>query len=191
MKKEFFNTCADKWRYPCEEKYKLIEKHIIALLELKQTDIVLDACCGTGVLIPLLKGKCAEIVALDYSINMLNKAEEINRSAAVYVEASIENTYCADEEFDKIICHNAFPHIDDKQKAFNECFRILKQDGIFVISHDRNKEKINGYHKKCQHAVCNDVLPSNNKIIVFASNAGFKTIEIYDEENYFATACKK
>jgi demethylmenaquinone methyltransferase/2-methoxy-6-polyprenyl-1,4-benzoquinol methylase len=190
MKKEFFDKCADKWRYPHEEKRKLIEENIIPLLELKQTDIILDACCGTGNLIAMLKGKCAKIIALDYSVNMLNKAEEINGNAAVYAEASIEETRRADEEFDKIICHNAFPHIDDKQKAFNECFRILKTGGIFVISHDASKTQIDAFHKKCSHPVKNDMLPSNFEIITFAAVAGFKTAEILDEENYFAAVCK-
>lgn len=191
MKKEFFDKCAHEWHYPTEEKYKLIEENIIPLLELKKTDIVMDACCGTGVLIPLLKGKCAEIAALDYSQEMLNKAEENNGDAAVYIEASIEETHCADDEFDKIICHNAFPHIDDKQKAFNECFRILKKGGVFLISHDGNKKAIDEHHKCCDHAVKNDMLPSNNEIMIYAANAGFETIEILDEEKYFAVVCKK
>lgn len=191
MKKEFFDKCAREWHYPNEEKYKLIEENIISLLELKNTDIVLDACCGTGALIPLLKDKCAELAALDYSVEMLNKAEEINGNAAVYIEASIEDTCCADEEFDKIICHNSFPHIDDKRKAFSECFRVLKTGGIFLISHDGSKKAIDDHHKTCDKAVCNDMLPSNNEIMVFAANAGFETIEILDEENYFAVVCRK
>ncbi|MDR1195877.1 MAG: class I SAM-dependent methyltransferase [Endomicrobium sp.] len=191
MKKEFFDKCAGEWHYPPESKYKLIQENIIPLLDLKQTDTVLDACCGTGFLIPLLKGKCAKIFALDYSVNMLNKAEEINGNAASYIEASIEDAYCDDEEFDKIILHNALPHIDDKQKAFKECSRILKPCGILVISHDANKNQIDAFHKKCSHPVKNDMLPSNKEIIIFASAAGFKTVEILDEENYFAAVCKK
>jgi demethylmenaquinone methyltransferase/2-methoxy-6-polyprenyl-1,4-benzoquinol methylase len=191
MKREFFDKCAGSWHYPSKEKYQLIEENIIPLLELKSGDIILDACCGTGALIPLLKGKCAKISALDYSAEMLNKAEKMNGGAAAYIEASIEDTCCADEEFDKIICHNSFPHIDGKQKAFNECFRILKSGGIFLISHDGSKKAIDGYHKNCGKEVKHDMLPSNSQIITFAANAGFKTAEIFDEENFFAVACRK
>jgi Methylase involved in ubiquinone/menaquinone biosynthesis len=191
MKKEFFDKSACDWHYPAAEKYKIIEDNIIPLLELKETDIVLDACCGTGALIPLLKDKCAELAALDYSLNMLNKAEEVNGSAAVYIEASIEETCCGDEEFDKIICHNSYPHIDDKQKAFKECLRILKNGGIFVISHDGSRNQIDEHHKKCDKAVKNDMLPSNKETMLFAANAGFSVVEIMDEENFYAVVCKK
>lgn len=191
VKKEFFDRSALGWHYPSEEKYKLIEENIIPLLELKKTDIVLDACCGTGALIPLLKDKCAEIAALDYSIEMLNKAEKVNGNAAVYIEASIEDTCCADEEFDKVVCHNSYPHINDKQQAFKECFRILKPGGIFVISHDANKHEIDAHHKKCDKSVRNDMMPSNNDTMMFAAKAGFETVEILDEEKFYAVVCKK
>jgi demethylmenaquinone methyltransferase/2-methoxy-6-polyprenyl-1,4-benzoquinol methylase len=191
MKKEFFNKCAHQWKYPSEEKYKFIGENIIPLLELKKTDIVMDACCGTGAMIPLLKGRCAEIAALDYSADMLSKAEEMNGNAAVYIEASIEDTQCADEEFDKIICHNSYPHIDDKRKAFKECYRILKPGGIFIISHDANKREIDAYHRGCGKAVRNDTLPPNDETISFAANAGFKIMEIFDEEQFYAVACRK
>jgi demethylmenaquinone methyltransferase/2-methoxy-6-polyprenyl-1,4-benzoquinol methylase len=191
MKKDFFDKCAHKWRYPSVEKYKLIEENIIPLLELKKEDIVLDACCGTGALISLLKDKCAELAALDYSAEMLAKAEEMNGGAAVYIEASLEDTCCSDEEFDKVICHNSYPHIDDKQKAFNECFRVLKRGGVFLISHDGSKHQIDEHHKSCDKAVSGDMLPSNDETIAFAANAGFKTVEILDEENFYAVVCKK
>ncbi|MCL2334769.1 MAG: class I SAM-dependent methyltransferase [Endomicrobia bacterium] len=191
MKKEFFDSCAEKWGSPNEEKLELIKQNILPLLELKKGERVLDACCGTGVLIPLLKDAGAKITGIDYSEKMIEKAEERYGESARFIAGNVEDIPFKNESFDKIIMHNSFPHIDGKKKMFAQCYRTLKSGGIFLISHDMSRKDTDEHHKKCHHSVSSDMLPSNKEITLFAASSGFETIEILDEESFFAIVCRK
>lgn len=42
--------------------------------------------------------------------------------------------FCADEQYDIIICHRVLEHVYDDIKAISEAFRILKRGGCLNIS---------------------------------------------------------
>ena len=191
MRKEFFDRCAQDWQEPAKDKMEIIKKYIIPLLELKNGESVLDVCGGPGVLIPVLKEAGVKITECDYSSNMVEKAKKLYPGQASFFVGNIEELPFEDGGFDKIICHNSLPHIEDKNKAFKECARVLKSGGIFVVSHNGGKKEIDLHHRNCHEAVKNDMMPSNQDIMKFASYAGFGAVEILDEEKYFAVICGK
>lgn len=191
MRKEFFDGCAKNWSIPSGLKAETIKQQIIPLLELKKGELLLDACGGPGTLVPFLKEYGVKITGLDYSDKMTEKAKNDFPGEAEFITGNIENMPFENGFFDKIICHNSLPHIEDKRKAFSECFRVLKSGGIFVVSHDGSKKEIDEHHKKCHKAVSGDMMPSNKEITLFAAHAGFETVEIRDEENYFTVVCRK
>lgn len=191
MRKDFFNQAAQNWKMPEAHKIELIKTNILPLLELKQGESLLDACSGTGALLSLLKEFNLEITEFDFSPKMIEKAKETYPQLAEFVVGDVENMPFKDSAFNKVICHNSFPHIDNKQKAFYEVFRVLKPGGIFLISHDGSKKMIDEHHKHCHHAVSGDMLPSNKETTLFAAVAGFSSIEILDEDKYFAVVCRK
>lgn len=191
MRKEFFDKCAPEWKGPAKEKMEIIEKRIIPLLELKRGENVLDACSGAGALIPALKKYGVKITEYDYSEKMIEKAKELYEGDAEFVAGNIEALPFKDGSFEKIICHNSFPHIENKEKAFKECARTLKKNGILVVSHDGGKKEIDEHHRNCHEAVKNDMMPSNGEITSLAAYGGFAYAEILDEENFFVIVCKK
>ena len=191
MKKKFFDDSAHSWSVPEGEKLLVLQEKIIPLLELKSGEKLLDVCGGPGVLIPLLKSMKVHITECDYSEKMIEKAKKLYAGLAEFVVGSIEKMPFKDKSFDKIICNNSFPHIENKQKAFNESFRVLKEKGIFLISHNASKNEIDAHHRQCHQAVKNDMIPSNDEIISFAAKSGFESVEILDEEKFFAVICRK
>lgn len=191
MRKEFFDNNAKNWQLPSAEKIKIIRENIVPLIELKQGESLLDVCGGTGILIPLLKDFNLKITECDYSEKMIDVAKENYNGLAEFVVADIENLPFKNSSFDKVICHNSFPHIRNKQKAFNECCRVLKHGGIFAITHSGSKKEIDAHHKNCHKVVCNDLMPSNDDFIKFAAASGFESVEIFDEDKFFAVVCKK
>ncbi|MDR1695500.1 MAG: class I SAM-dependent methyltransferase [Endomicrobium sp.] len=190
-KKDFFDGRCEHWKKPEPQKYALIKEKIMPLLELKKGEKVLDACGGTGILIPALKDYGVSITEFDYSPKMTDKARELHENDAEFVTGNIENMPFEDKVFDKIICHNCLPHIEDKRKAFNGCARVLKKGGILLVSHDLSRKETDDLHKKCHKSVCEDMMPSNKEITMLAAAAGFETVEIFDEEKYFAAVCRK
>jgi len=191
MKKEFFDGCAEKWASQHQGSLEFIKQNILPLLKLKKGERVLDACCGTGVLIPLLKDGGLKITGLDFSDKMIEKAIEQFGSFAEFIVGNAEDMPFENESFDKIIMHNSFPHIDGKKKMFAGCYGVLKSGGIFLISHNGSREATDEHHKKCHHSVSGDMLPSNKEITLLAASAGFESVEIIDEESYFAVVCVK
>ena len=75
---DFFNTCAENWDSIRNTNPQTLEK-LMELADIPANAAVLDVGSGTGVLIPYLHAKvgaCGKITAVDFSENMLAKAQE-------------------------------------------------------------------------------------------------------------------
>jgi ubiquinone/menaquinone biosynthesis C-methylase UbiE len=99
---------------------------------------LLDVPVGTGVFTAGLYSRLpgAEIIALDYSVDMLEQAK------ARFASESIGNISCEqgdvgaltyqDAVFDTVLSMNGLHAFPEKDKAFAETSRVLKQGGIFM-----------------------------------------------------------
>lgn len=75
-------------------------------------------------------------VSLDYTEAMLELARENAREMKVdnvtYVQGDVGNLQFADEEFDKVFSWMGFHVFPDKEKAYEETYRVLKKGGEFI-----------------------------------------------------------
>jgi ubiquinone/menaquinone biosynthesis C-methylase UbiE len=108
-------------------------------LDLNKGDIVLDLACGTGLNFQYLERKIGEegkIIALDYSPEMLKKAEEkINRYGwrnIVLLERDASD-FELDEEVDAVLCTWAMVSIPDYKEALKNSIDALKESGKYVV----------------------------------------------------------
>ena len=98
---------------------------------------LLEVPVGTGVLtMPLYKSlPNAGITCLDYSADMMKNAERRASAMGVknvaFVEGDVGALPFEDESFDIVLSLNGFHAFPDKNAAFRETCRVLKQDGIF------------------------------------------------------------
>ncbi len=98
---------------------------------------LLEVPVGTGVLtLPVYKNmKDAEIVCLDYSADMMKKAERRADALGVgnvsFVQGDVGALPFEDGTFDIVLSLNGFHAFPDKDAAFSETFRVLKKGGIF------------------------------------------------------------
>ncbi|MCP6718258.1 MAG: class I SAM-dependent methyltransferase [Patescibacteria group bacterium] len=116
------------------EKMRL--KKIIQLAQLKKNDLVLDLGCGEGSLISLMPDLLQKIVGLDISKIALSRARK-NLKEKEGVELRLgnaENLDLPNESFDKIICSEMLEHVPRPRKVMKEIHKILKNDGLLVIS---------------------------------------------------------
>lgn len=96
---------------------------------------VLHVGCGTGLLNRYCrkrKSNNTKMFNLDTNINLLRHGlkKKIFQS---YICASICNTPLEDEFFDIIVFARSFHHIRNHKKAFRECARLLKKNGVIII----------------------------------------------------------
>ena len=110
---------------------------------------LLDVPVGTAVFTyrKYAEMKYADIACLDYSMDMLEQAKE------KFEECGIENITAmqgdvgalpfSDETFDIVLSMNGFHAFPDKQKAYEETERVLKQGGKFIACfYIRGRSKI-------------------------------------------------
>ena len=92
---------------------------------------------GTGVLtMPVYKElPGADITCLDYSADMMGVAQKRAGAAGIknvaFVQGDVGALPFEDESFDIVLSLNGFHAFPDKEAAYRETFRVLKQGGTF------------------------------------------------------------
>ena len=157
---------------------------------------ILEPGCGTGRLTRILSDRAGSeglVVALDISSNMVSAARKklAGRENVQIHLAAVEDLKFRDNSFDIIICHQVFPHFEDKRKVLELMQKILKKGGKLIIHHFISLEQINNVHRKAGTAVQNDIMPDSEKMKTLFKGAGFQIIFIRDGENgYFLNSVK-
>lgn len=104
--------------------------------------------CGTGYFTKTLAGQAENVVATDFSDDMLHIAQT-RLKGLDNVEFKNENwqeTSFADKTFDAIFSGLVTPFVDDKVKVLKESYRILKPAGRVILA-DPNILLLKGLRK--------------------------------------------
>jgi demethylmenaquinone methyltransferase/2-methoxy-6-polyprenyl-1,4-benzoquinol methylase len=201
-RKKFFNDHAEKWldmwyKDLATGRYNKHEKdfeRLFSLLPLKPGDKVLDAGCGTGVLVPYILERITASGIL-YELDFAEMMIEINRNLheqdnIQFIVSDAENAPLDDASCDVIICFSCFPHFQDKDKAIKGLSRILKPNGVFAVSHFDSSKGINKHHESC-HAVMHDHLPDETAMRRLLQNVNLTIGLFIDEPGFYSIIAKK
>jgi len=169
----------------------------VALASLKEGEVVLDLGSGAGFdcfLAAVRVGTKGKVIGIDMTPEMLNRARQ-NAEKGDYANVEfrlgeIENLPVADNAVDIIISNCVINLSEDKQRVFNEAFRVLKPGGRLMVSDivlmkelpDEVKDSVSAYVECVSGALLKDAYL---KVII---NSGFKEVKIV-EENVFPLDC--
>lgn len=109
---------------------------VLELLKAGKEDVVLDLGCGTGKFTLPLADRVSKVYGLDLSKEMLQKAKIKSQgySNIELVRSNVLNGLpFSEESFDKILCMLVANHVNDLRPLYNEAYRVLKPEGIFLI----------------------------------------------------------
>lgn len=165
-KAAFFDAQVDApWaalEYGEAERPKL--ERLLREAELGPGQRVLEPGCGTGRLTEVLAGVVGEsglVLALDISPAMTAACASrlAGRPQARMLCAALEDLDQPPASFDRVVCHQVFPHFDDQAAALGRMAGLLKPGGVLVVAHFINSHEINDTHRKAGTVVEADLLP--------------------------------
>jgi len=123
-----------KYRTP-----KIIHDTVISHIDTKQTYSILDLGCGTGLCGKLLTDYADNLVGVDLSSKMIEKARQLK----VYDEfnvVDIESYFnLSSKVFDIILSADVFVYVGDLESTFKQCKNAMSEKGVFIFSVEEYK----------------------------------------------------
>ncbi len=165
----------------------------VALASLKEGEIVLDLGSGAGFdcfLAANQVGKTGRVIGVDMTPEMVEKARDNARRGNYenleFRLGEIENLPVADNHVDIIISNCVINLSPDKERVFQEAFRVLKPGGRLMVSDivlvdelpESVKNSVAAYIGCLAGAILKD------EYIGAVRAAGFKQVSIIDETSF-------
>lgn len=109
--------------------------------------VVLDIACGSGYGSALLSDTAKKVFGVDIDIDSVEYAKtHFHKSNVEFIEGSGTNIPLPNNSVDVVISYETIEHIKDYKKFLKEIKRVLKSDGLAVISTPNDTEFIEGNH---------------------------------------------
>ena len=168
----------DKW-----DGEKFVES-----LSLDKTKSILEIGVGTGRIAIKVAPLCRKFIGIDISPKTILRAKEnlcSNRNVELICDDFM--SFAFTDHFDVIYSSLTFMHIENKVRAIEKISSLLKADGIFVISIDKNQSDfIDMGTRKIR------IYPDNpTDIAEFISKANLNLIDKFETEHAYVMVSKK
>lgn len=126
-----------------------------AVLPLVEGRTVLDIACGEGYGSCLLAQRAKSVLGVDIDSGSIERARAgYNRSNLTFTNGDVYSIPSNPEQIDAIVSFETIEHVEDHDKTLREFKRVLRPDGLLVIStpdrdvYRANGEEENEFHKK-------------------------------------------
>ena len=175
---QYFDSIAESWNVIRSEYFEERLKYKLLSLTNIKDKVVADLGCGTGFVSLALVNEASIVFSVDNSSNMLKQLKynvlDKDYKNLYLIKSSLDSLSLFDESVDVIFINMALHHIKDAKKAIGEMHRVLKKDGVVIIS---DVMEHNGQWAK--EEMFDEWLGfSNEQIISWLEETGFNNIEI-------------
>jgi len=187
-----YNIWANQYDTNVNRTRDLDKKCTIETLNNFDFKIVLELGCGTGKNTEWLLNKAERIIGLDFSQEMLNKAEEkIADKRVIFKKADLTKDWEIENNFADLITSSlTLEHIENLDHIFSQANRKLKKNGLFFISELHSFKQYSGSKAKYETENGTEELEVYvhhiSEYIDDAKNNGFQLIELkewFDENS--------
>lgn len=175
-----------------ENSLEHLHRYAIAA-ELAHNKNVLDIACGEGYGTGLIAQNALKVTGIDIDEITIKEAKKKYRNSNLEFHTSdICDIPIPDGSFDLIVCFETIEHLENQIKALSELKRVLKKDGILLISTPNKAEYsdkpnyINPHHKKeLYYHEFHQLLKINfNNVQIFTQNISYTSLIKTNEKEY-------
>ncbi len=143
------------WMEGAQIHYEHLHRYAFAVQFVKGKK-VLDLACGEGYGSFLLSKEAGHVVGVDIDRTAIDHArEKYTAHNLEFLEGSILDIPIEGKgKFDVIVCFEALEHVGEHEKILSEVKRLLKKEGLFIVSTPNKKtytddlNYTNPFHKK-------------------------------------------
>lgn len=153
-------------------------------MELVKNKTVLDIACGEGYGANLLASSAVHVIAIDIDKTTIQKAaDKYKKPNLIFKNGSITQIPLTDESIDVVVCFETLEHLSDHDQLLQEIKRVLKPQGICLISTPDKKNYseetgyVNPHHVKELHEAGFKALMQKN----------FKKIKFFQQSFVYAS----
>ncbi|MDQ0338206.1 ubiquinone/menaquinone biosynthesis C-methylase UbiE [Caldalkalibacillus uzonensis] len=110
---------------------------IVDMAGIQEGEWVLDLGCGTGLITRALARRSSQVVGLDLTLQMLEKAKEQGDKqglAPLYVQGDACQTPFISEMFDCVVTRLTLHHMTEPERLIWEIKRVLKPSGRLILA---------------------------------------------------------
>lgn len=165
-----------------------LTNHILQGLTLSSRATVLEIGCGIGRLLKPLARRVANVIGVDISSEMVQKARS---RLAEFANVRIHKTggdlsFVDASSVDYCFSFVVFQHIPDKELIFDyfkETSRILREGGIFRFQINQRPEKFMESHLA---GTWDGVGLEHVEVVAYLEKAGFKILDTWGEMTHYA-----
>lgn len=192
---EHYNKLIDENNDPARDPKPLRDymdkwdgQRFIESMQLDKSKVVLEIGVGTGRIAVKVAPHCKSLCGIDVSEKTIQRATE-NLSMYQNIKLICDDfMFCKFEaEFDVIYSSLTFMHIQDKLSAIQKIAALLSNNGLFVLSIDKNQ---NEYIDMGDRRV--KIYPDNpNDIRSYLSASKLKIIDEFETDHAYITVSRK
>jgi arsenite methyltransferase len=162
----------------------------VGLTSLKQGETVLDIGSGGGIdcfLAAEKVGPKGKVIGVDLSEEMIKladkNAKKVNLKNVEFRLGDMENLPLENESVDVIISNCVINLASDKQKVFNEAYRVLRNGGRMIVSDIVTEKKLPRWLQNSleAQAACVGGALTEKEYIGKIQKAGFRGVEIFSK----------
>ncbi len=112
-------------------------RRIIEEIDPKENDKIVDLGCGNGYYLFLLSnlGIKLKLSGFDYDKKVIKEASQLlSKKEIKFTTGDLHKIHLKKDQFDKAVMSEVLEHVANDGKVLKQVHKILKADGIFVIS---------------------------------------------------------
>ncbi|MFE0037238.1 class I SAM-dependent methyltransferase [Streptomyces sp. NPDC059015] len=182
---EFFGTRAADWdvRFPDDGPAFVVG---VAALDLAPGDAVLDAGCGTGRALPVLReavGPAGTVVGADLTFQMLQAAVGAGRDRdAALVQADAARLPLRTASIDAVFASGLVAHLPNPADDLRELARVVRPGGRLALFHPIGRAALALRQKR---RLTPDDLRAESNLGPLLAASGWRLVSYLDEEERF------